>query len=98
MPSTPTSAKALDGAKPMLMVTDPPYGVNYDPEWRVRAGVNLNPGKLGQVDNDDRADWREAWALFPGDVAYVWHAGRHAGVVEAASVASASRSARRSSG
>ena len=24
--------------------------------------------------NDDRADWREAWALFPGDVAYVWHA------------------------
>jgi DNA modification methylase len=76
-------SKALDGAKPMLMVTDPPYGVNYDPEWRARAGVNLNAGKLGHVDNDDRADWREAWALFPGDVAYVWHAGRHAGVVEA---------------
>jgi DNA modification methylase len=81
-------AKALDGAKPMLMVTDPPYGVNYDPEWRARAGVNLNAGKLGHVDNDDRADWREAWALFPGDVAYVWHAGRHAGVVEASLVAS----------
>jgi hypothetical protein len=29
----------------------------------------------GKVLNDDRADWREAWALFPGDVAYVWHAG-----------------------
>lgn len=28
-------------------------------------------------DNDDRADWREAWTLFPGDVAYVWHAGVH---------------------
>jgi hypothetical protein len=31
--------------------------------------------------NDDRADWREAWALFPGDVAYVWHGGLHAGTV-----------------
>ena len=24
--------------------------------------------------NDDRADWREVWALFPGSIAYVWHA------------------------
>jgi len=31
---------------------------------------------VGKVLNDDRADWREAWALFPGDVAYVWHADR----------------------
>lgn len=23
--------------------------------------------------NDDRADWSEAYALFPGDVCYVWH-------------------------
>src|SRR5690606_925141 len=30
----------------------------------------------GLVLNDDRADWREAWALFPGAVAYVWHADR----------------------
>src|SRR5262245_7003700 len=75
-------AKALDGAKPMLMVTDPPYGVNYDPEWRARAGVNLNAGKLGHVANDNRADWSAAWALFEGDVAYVWHAGRHASIVE----------------
>lgn len=35
----------------------------------------------GEVMNDDRADWREAWALFPGDVAYVWHAGNMAHVV-----------------
>ena len=26
--------KCLDGNEPMLMVTDPPYGVNYDPKWR----------------------------------------------------------------
>jgi hypothetical protein len=38
--------------------------------------------KLGTVKNDDRADWREAWALFPGDVAYVWHAGRFASTVQ----------------
>jgi DNA modification methylase len=27
--------------------------------------------------NDDRDDWCEAWKLFPGDVAYVWHASLH---------------------
>src|SRR5262249_20095698 len=26
--------------RPELMVTDPPYGVKYDPAWRHRAGVN----------------------------------------------------------
>ena len=31
--------------------------------------------------NDDRADWREAWALFPGEVAYVWHGAFHAAAV-----------------
>jgi DNA modification methylase len=67
--------KALGGVKPHLMVTDPPYGVEYDPAWRAKAGVNKSKGKLGKVMNDDKADWREAWALFPGEVAYVWHAG-----------------------
>jgi hypothetical protein len=32
--------------------------------------------------NDDRADWREAWALFPGSMAYIWHAGTKAGIVQ----------------
>jgi DNA modification methylase len=71
----------LAGVKPHLMVTDPPYGVKYDPKWRADAGVNHNTQKMGKVLNDDKADWREAWALFPGDVAYVWHAGLFAGVV-----------------
>ena len=31
--------------------------------------------------NDDRADWREAWALFPGEVAYIWHGALHATTV-----------------
>jgi DNA modification methylase len=28
--------------------------------------------------NDDRADWQDAWELFPGDVIYVWHGALHA--------------------
>jgi hypothetical protein len=55
------------------MVTDPPYGVDYDPAWRNEAGVSTTR-RTGRVANDDRPDWRAAWALFPGDVAYVWHA------------------------
>lgn len=75
----------LAGVKPHLMVTDPPYGVVYDPNWRNEAdranGKKLGAGATGKVLNDDKADWREAWALFPGDVAYVWHAGLYAGTV-----------------
>jgi len=46
---------------------------------------NLSRGKLaqGKVLNDDRADWREAYALFPGDVAYVWHGAMHGDIVAA---------------
>jgi len=69
---------ALAGVRPHLMVTDPPYGVNYDPDWRNKAvradGTFIGARALGAVNNDDRADWREAWGLFPGDVAYVWSA------------------------
>ena len=50
-------ARLLNDSAPHLMVTDPPYGVQYDPSWRARAGVNLNRDKLGKVPNDDRADW-----------------------------------------
>jgi DNA modification methylase len=71
-----TVAMALRGASPHLMTTDPPYGVAYDPAWRNRAGVSATT-RTGTVLNDDRADWREAWALFPGDVAYVWHGALH---------------------
>jgi DNA modification methylase len=73
-------ARLLDGARPHLMVSDPPYGVDYDPSWRNQAGVSATL-RTGRVANDHRADWREAWALFPGDVAYVWHAGVHARTV-----------------
>lgn len=74
--------RLMAGEKAALMVTDPPYGVEYDPAWRARAGINKNDGKMGVVANDGRIDWREAWALFRGDVAYVWHAGLHASAVQ----------------
>jgi len=77
--------KALSGVKPHLMVTDPPYGVEYDANWRNEVdrknGKPYGARAVGKVKNDDKADWREAWALFPGDVAYVWHAGNMAHVV-----------------
>ena len=66
---------------PILMVTDPPYGVGLDPEWREIAGLNPRTRQGGKVANDDRIDWAEAWTLFPGPVAYVWHAGIHAAEV-----------------
>jgi DNA modification methylase len=79
-------AACLGQEKPHLMVTDPPYGVNYEPNWRNEAdranGKSYGARAVGKVSNDAKADWREAWALFPGDVAYVWHADRHASTVQ----------------
>ncbi len=75
-----TVERVLAGVTPHLMVTDPPYGVAYDPTWRNRAGVSAS-ARTGAVLNDHRADWREAWSLFPGDVAYVWHGALHAATV-----------------
>lgn len=83
-------AACLGGVKPNLMVTDPPYGVEYDANWRnnvvrkkgTRVGDKLAGRAVGKVLNDDRSDWRTAWALFPGNVCYVWHAGIKAASVE----------------
>ena len=68
--------------RPVLMVTDPPYGVDYDPRWRERAGLGRQR-QTGTVANDDRVDWLAAYGLLPGDAAYVWHAGVHAAEVAA---------------
>ncbi len=73
-------ARVMGNDKPLLMVTDPPYGVEYDPSWR--DDVDKKEGRwkgvstraLGKVTNDDRADWTEVWELFSGDIAYIWHA------------------------
>lgn len=78
---------AVGQETPHLMVADPPYGVEYDADWRNKAkrsdgsGRSIGAHAVGKVLNDDKADWSEAWSLFPGDVAYVWHAGSRAHVV-----------------
>ena len=72
-----TSVAALfAGAAPQLMVTDPPYGVKYDPSWRHRTGANRS-ARRAKILNDDQADWSAAWSLFRGSIAYVWHGALH---------------------
>lgn len=75
-------SELLNDNTPILMVTDPPYGVEYDPNWRNEAAeqglISYAASSVGKVENDERIDWREAYELFDAQVAYVWHAGRHA--------------------
>lgn len=67
--------RLLGGASPNLMVTDPPYGVEYDAGWRNTVHDAAGPVRsTGAVTNDDRFDWTDAFRLFPGDVVYAWHA------------------------
>jgi DNA modification methylase len=77
-----TVKNLLQSATPTLMVTDPPYGVNYDPRWRAAAGLGA-PRQTGTITNDQQVDWTASFRLFSGDVGYVWHAGLHAGEVAA---------------
>jgi len=35
-------------------------------------GTKIGGRAVGEVLNNNKANWREAWALFPGNVAYVW--------------------------
>jgi DNA modification methylase len=81
-------AKLLGDRKPHLLVTDPPYGISLDSEWRERAGLNscgraeasyMKHRTEGHnettISGDTRADWSEAFELVPSlQIAYVWHA------------------------
>ena len=83
-------ATLLGERKPRLMITDPPYGIELDSEWRDRAGLNgrgaAEPSYMKArteghtettISGDTRADWSEAFALVPSlEVAYVWHASK----------------------
>lgn len=82
------AANLLQDRKPILMVTDPPYGISLDGEWRDRAGLNghgaaeasymMNRTKghtNTTISSDTVADWSHAFELVPSlQVAYVWHA------------------------
>jgi DNA modification methylase len=69
--------KCLNGDEPILMVTDPPYGVNYNPSWRDPSkigtdGIRSKVKSKGLVKSDDQANWGLTYSLFTGSVAYVW--------------------------
>jgi DNA modification methylase len=80
-------SRVLAGSEPHLMIADPPYGVAYDPSWRGRGKLKAKKLAVGKVLNDDRASWREAYARFHGDVAYVWSGAVHCNVAAADLVA-----------
>jgi len=81
-------ARLLGDRKPLLLITDPPYGIELDSEWRDRAGLNgcgsAEPSYMKHrtqghtetsISGDTRADWSEAFELVPSlQIAYVWHA------------------------
>lgn len=76
-------SKVLLDNIPILMVTDPPYGVEYDPSWRKNIKVKFGVAKaLGKVQNDDKINWSLAWHIFPGSIAYIWHAGKFCSEVQ----------------
>ena len=65
-------ARLLDGAKPRLMVTDPPYGVEYDPTWRRdRLKAKVHTGYM-PPEQDNKLSFEDAYALSPADVFYIW--------------------------
>jgi DNA modification methylase len=72
--------RLLDGKKPFLMVTDPPYGVNYDPKWREDAKRDA----YMEADHDVEISWSAVWAHFPGDVAYIWHSDKQRKAIQEA--------------
>jgi len=79
-------ARLLASEEPRLCVTDPPYGIDYHPEWRDEAAqkgqISFAARRTGKVPNDDRADWRQVWKMIPCEVLYVWHAATFASVVQ----------------
>jgi DNA modification methylase len=75
--------KLINGQSPNTMLTDPPYGVKYEADWRANAKgrVKTEREENSNLKNDDQADWYDAYVLFGGSVAYVWHASAFTDVV-----------------
>lgn len=68
-------ARLFEGATPRLMITDPPYGMGYDPAWREARGLNEYPGRRRRpipTGDDAPTDWTAAFAPPCLEVAYCW--------------------------
>jgi len=62
--------KLMNGDKAILCVTDPPYGVNYDPKWRERDLDIKAKGR--KIIGDDNFDWINIFSFLPIDILYIW--------------------------
>lgn len=80
-------AGVLGDVRPLVMVTEPPHDVRYEPSWRNKKRHSHHRAE-GVGANDEGPNWQEAWGLFPGTVAYVWHAALHVVAVQESLVAS----------
>ena len=70
-------ARLLDGAKPRLMVTDPPYGVDFDPSdttgVRIRRSANGGDAvRTNYIPTDKEAAWAQVWRLSPSTIVYCY--------------------------
>lgn len=65
----PSVEMLLNGQLPNTMITAPYEGSNKS-TWKVKA-----------KSQSDQADWHNAYALFPGSVAYIWHTSMLSGLV-----------------
>lgn len=73
-------AQLLNGYSPNIMVTDPPYGVDYKPGWRGERLPSVEENRTTEtLPGDSRGNliWTDSWNLFPGAVCYVWSPGLH---------------------
>lgn len=62
--------RVMEEEKASLCVTDPPYGVNYDPSWRADVLDITVHGEI--IIGDDGTEWLKAFDHVPADVLYVW--------------------------
>jgi DNA modification methylase len=63
-------AHLLGDRKPHLMITDPPYGIELDSEWRDRAGLNTAPGQKRTAATKAAA---KANPQYPAEASYLKH-------------------------
>src|SRR5215469_5126017 len=63
-------ARLLGDRQPLLMVTDPPYGIELDSEWRDRAGSNTAPGEKRTPLSKARAKTNPE---YPAEPSYMKH-------------------------
>ena len=83
-------SRLLGDRKPIALITDPPYGIGLDLEWRDDAAQTsvaasqrrhlkrIEGHRNTSMLSDTRAEWSDAFALVPSlQVGYVWHASKY---------------------